>query len=226
MHATMVAVLGSVLFGCERPRETESVSRPAELGESGALVSADGWRDCLVRSSKSFLDEAIRSTLTHFGQRPLGTAHIEAGLRRLSPSMYREDRTPLSLFGTYGHVGNGTPYVNVVVLNEHRETAALWLLFSRDDGGDEATIRISLPLHEKEVEIALQHFFRIQHVSWQELRGDSPQDQDRTIIQVSATADRTVRLPRFDGWVVVAGAEDRLNGLGNFVPLTEADWLH
>ena len=180
-------------------------------------------RDISSRRKIRFLDEDLRSAVAYFQQEPLGTANIEAALKRLSQSMYRDrDRTPLSIFGSYGLDGNDAPYMNVLALNEHRETSALWLLFHREEG-EKLMVRITLPLDEKEVEMVLQHFLNIEPVSWQEFLVDSKQQQS-TVIEVTATVERFVHLPLFDGCVVAAAAEDRLNGLGNFVPLTEKDW--
>ena len=217
--AVTLAVAG--FSGCGRSEGPCSRPSREDLPEPGVLVGAAEWREAGIRAARKYLDDAIRPTLSYFQQEPLGNANIEAATRRLSASMYREDRTPLSLCGSYGFDAGGIPYLNVIVLNEHRETSAIWLFVHCE--ATSLTVRIALPLRTKDAEIVLPQFLNIQHVSWDEFRKDSEEDSDH-VVQVNVTDDSFVRLPPFHGCTVVAGAEDRLNGLGNFVPLTERDW--
>jgi hypothetical protein len=215
LAATLVA------GGCKKSVTPTRAPAPGrDLPECAeARVPAEELREIRRKGAAAFLDRAADTAAGLFGEPLLAAAQVHSAQYRLAEENFRDDRTPLALFGTYGLNGDRVPYVDVIILNEHRETAALWL-FAQSASGEVRRVRIAMPVDCKDPEYVLPQHLLIEAATWSELdqgRGDAAGGP----VRLTASPFRRVRGPSLEGCKVAAAAEDRVNGLGNFVVLTE-----
>lgn len=217
---TLGAVCLVLLLGCDRSGTAGGTGRQKELPERGILVTRREYQEALLEVAHKHLEEMAEPLAAYYDEWTLITGNWLAASTRLQKQRYREDRAPLALFGSHGLDPEGQQYVNLTVLNEHRETSALWLMIHRRDF-PLLRVRVAFNIHEKAPGLMRPHWFTIVPQSWDGL--DAAERVASDVLEVRVGPGRVVEMPSIAGCTISAAAEDRINGLGNFVLLFEKD---
>ena len=209
-----------ILSGCDRSGTAGGAGRLKELPERGILVTRREYQEALLEVAHKHLEEMAEPLAAFYNEWTVIAGNYRTASVRLQKGRYREDRAPLALFGSHGLGPQGQQYVDLTVLNEHRETSALWLMIHRRDF-PLLRVRIAFNIHEKEPSLLRPHWFDVVPQSWDAL--DAADRVAADVLEVRVEPGRVVEMPSIAGCTISAAAEDRINGLGNFVLLFEKD---
>ena len=193
---TLLALASAVAaFGCkpaiQKPNAvSHDLPEPVELRVPPAEL-----QDIRRKAAVRFLEHAAQTMAGFFGDPLLAAAQIPPARSRLAGEHFRDDLAPLSLFGAHGLDANGVPYVDLFVLNEHRESTAIWL-FIQPLSGEVRGVRIALPLKCKGAEYILAHHILIEPTAWTVLEQETDRDDSGVLKLTASSHSKVAESPR------------------------------